>query len=109
MSATRINMHWQPGAGLAACPTAPTTGYASVVAGDHALDYCRLGESSGQAAVDYSGNCRVGAYAFGNGHVTGLLTNDSDRAVSSPTPLTTIVNASADGLPAGNSARTIEF
>jgi Tol biopolymer transport system component len=109
LTAPVINAHWQAGVAAAACPATPTTGYAGAVANDKPVRYWRFGETSGKAALDYSGNCRDAAYAPGATYVGSLLPNDSDGAVGNPTPPGTIVNASSDGLPAGASARTVEF
>jgi hypothetical protein len=107
LSADRINAHWRAGTATT-CPALPTTGYAGAVTADHPLRYFRLGETAGQAAADFSPNCRFAAYAPGAGHVTGLLTGDNDGAVSSPSPLTTAVSISPDALPS-TGPRTLEL
>lgn len=57
--------------------------YASVIAADSPTAYWRLGEASGTSAADASGNSQTGTYegtpTLG---ATGLLTGDSDTAVT---------------------------
>lgn len=56
--------------------------YASEVGADNPLVYYRLGESSGTAAADDSGNGHDGTYHGSPGlAATGLLTGDADTAV----------------------------
>jgi hypothetical protein len=103
----RVNAHWRAGTAAAACPGTPAAGYPAAVAADHPFRQFRLGEA-GQAAVDLSGNCHYAAYAPAAPRVPGLITGDNDLAVGSPTPPTTVVSASTDGLPT-TGARTVEI
>jgi hypothetical protein len=58
-------------------------GYSAAVLADSPLAYWRLGDASGTACVDSSGNGRDGTYAGSPTlGTTGLLTGDSDTAVT---------------------------
>ncbi|HEV2034230.1 MAG TPA: LamG-like jellyroll fold domain-containing protein [Candidatus Dormibacteraeota bacterium] len=103
----QVNRHWRAGTAASACPVAPTTGYAAAVVADHPSRYFRLGDT-GQAATDYSGNCRYAAYASGVPRVPGLLVADPDGAIGTPSPSRTVLSASTDGSPSSG-ARTLEF
>src|SRR5207245_1078501 len=100
LSALAINAHWQAGSG-ASCPATPTTGYAGTILSDGPVRYFRLGETSGRAAADYSGNCHAGAYTPGAIHGAGAIISDTDGGVGSPPSGGATVQASADTLPGG--------
>jgi RHS repeat-associated protein len=88
-------------------PTGPTSTYASAIVSDGPAIYDRLGDPSGNAAADSSGNgsngVYNGSYALGG---AGALTNDTDTSLA----LTNgnVQLAAGTALPAGGSARTIE-
>jgi len=107
LSSAQLGVHWRAGV-AAACLSAPTTGYAGAVAADSPVRYYRLGETSGRAALDSSGNCEDGAYNYDTPHVSGALVGDGDGAAGSPTPAGPMVTAPDDGLPTGSSPRTVE-
>lgn len=67
--------------------------YASEVLADSPLVYWRLGEASGTTATDSSGNGLNGTYSgsYTQG-VTGLLTGDSDTAVTFTSGLVTVAD-----------------
>jgi RHS repeat-associated protein len=89
------------------CPSAPTSSYAADMYNDGPSRYYPLGETTGTTMVDYSGNCNDGQYGSDTTHVSGGLPGDSNGAAHSGGggPMGW---ASADGLPSGNSSRTIE-
>jgi RHS repeat-associated protein len=64
--------------------TSPSARYDDLVKGDSPAVYWRLGEAAGATtAADASGNARPGTYGGDRTHaVTGLLTGDTDKAVS---------------------------
>jgi Tol biopolymer transport system component len=109
LTTAQLNRHWQAGVLAPTCPSAPTSGYAQAVVNDHPVRYWRLGDSSGPAALDYSGNCADAAYGSGVYHVPGLISTDPNGAATSAAQAGTIASASADGLPIGTAPRTIEF
>jgi RHS repeat-associated protein len=107
LTAAQLRTHWRIGI-AGACLAAPTTGYAGAVATDGPARYYRLGETSGRAALDSSGNCGDGAYEYDTQHVPGPLVGDANGAAGSPFPAAPMAISSDDGLPTGNSARTVE-
>ena len=109
LSTAKINAHWQAGVGAAACPARPSSGYAGTVMGDSPSRYYRLGDASGRATVDSSGNCMDGAYSYGSSAVVGGLAGDSDGAATHPPGGGAVGDATAGGLPGGSSARTVEM
>jgi RHS repeat-associated protein len=107
LTPTRINAHYLAAAAVA-CPQVPNTGYAGAVAADSPVRYYRLGETSGRASTDYSGNCMAGSYNYRSGHATGAVVGDPDGSAASPSGGEITALGSAAGLPTGQSARTIE-
>ncbi|HWL38219.1 MAG TPA: LamG-like jellyroll fold domain-containing protein, partial [Frankiaceae bacterium] len=82
--------------------------YPIAVTADSPTVYYRLGEASGTAAQDASGNSRNGTYAtpFTLG-ASGALVDDPDKATS-VTDGGRVQYKAAGGLPVGNAPRTIE-
>ena len=112
----QIDEHWSLGGSAApACMAAPTSPYPQAVLKDSPSLYLRLGDPGGDpghyVAYDASGRCTAdaptnGAYTTGVGSVQGATLGDTDNAISA-TGLA--VTQSGATLPAGNSARTMEF
>jgi RHS repeat-associated protein len=108
LTAAQIDAHWRVAMTAAGCPSAPASGYPSSVMSNSPARYLRLSESGGRAAADTSSQCRYGAYGPGVGHGVGALTSDTAGSTSSASPPGAMVVASADGLPGGASARTVD-
>jgi hypothetical protein len=116
LSAARINAHWTLGDSAAgSCATSPTSPYASTVLHDSPSLYLRLDEPAADAtryvAFDSSGHCTAQAptnatYLPGVQSVQGATFGDDDTGISASGPA---VTQSGGSLPAGDSARTIEF
>jgi YD repeat-containing protein len=107
LSPARLNAHWT--AGLAGqCPATPSSAYASAVLGDLPARYWRLGERGGAVAWDATGSCTGATYSGSTTHIAGALAGDPDGAAGNPTPTGAFVTASADTLPSGRAARTVE-
>lgn len=83
--------------------------YADTVLSDAPLRYYRLDEASGMVAVDASAQGQNGSYlnapTLG---VTGLLTGDSDAAITLAAASSQRVTSPNTGLPTGNSPLTLE-
>src|SRR5947209_10313782 len=94
----------------AVTPSGPATTYASTVIGDHPSIYFRLGEQSGSVAADSSGNQHTAVYATPAPALgaSGAIIGDTDTAVTATTTNPTIAMLQPDGLPAGNTPRSIE-
>lgn len=107
LTPSQIGKHWAAGV-AATCPPAPSTGYGAAVAADQPVRYIRLGEVTGRTAADYSSNCRHAAYEYDTGHVPGATVVDAGGGAATATSSGPMALASADGLPVGNSARTVE-
>ncbi|MEA2635502.1 MAG: hypothetical protein QOH92_2269 [Chloroflexota bacterium] len=87
----------------AVTPSGNSSTYASTVIADGPTAYYRLGEPSGTAAADSSGNGRLGTYTGSTTlGVGGALVSDTDTAAHS------VVLAPSSGLPVGNASRTAE-
>jgi hypothetical protein len=85
--------------------------YAATIGADTPAIYWRLGESSGTAAVDASGNARDGTYTS-SGIVLGAVgapLNDTNTAVTLDGAAGAIREASGAGVPVGSSARSLEI
>src|SRR5207244_4511009 len=99
----------------AVTPSGAATTYASTVRADGAGIYYRLGEPSGPAAGDSSGNANLGAYTFAPvlGQ-PGALLGDPDTSVHVyiggfvPSAQGVVRLLTSPQLPTGNSARTLE-
>jgi hypothetical protein len=114
LSAERIGAHWSLGAsalGLGACAGAPTAPYAKAVLEDSPAGYYRLDELAVEAgdgvAFDSSPNCANAAYEDHPSSAFGALQADPDNGVGA-SGRSQVLAQSGDGLPSGNSARTLE-
>ena len=112
LSASTINNHWRVGRTAVACPAKPTSGYAGVVAADNPSAFWRLTELNGTAAEDWSGNCQYGLISPADAHrsIPGpIITDPGGGGISVPPLGGPSFDASADGLPLGPNARSVEF
>jgi RHS repeat-associated protein len=88
-----------------------TSTYAQAVLADNPVRYYRFGETSGTTAVDSSPSGVNGTYTgYAALGATGALSGDTNKAVdaNAATNGNAVVTAPVAGLPAGNSARTVE-
>ena len=112
LSSLEVTEHFSVGLSTAgaACATAPTDGYGLSVLDENPALYWRLDPTvNPRVALDTSGNCRNGAYDTGSTSPTpGALLSFPDGAVASASGDALAVISGIDGLPAGNTARTIE-
>ena len=119
LTATQIDAHWSlGGSSRGACAAVPTTPYAQSVVKDAPSVYFRLGDlvsdSTHDVAFDSSGHCSTeaptnGAIVPSNnypGLPHGALATGDDGAIEANN---LAVTQSGTSLPAGNSARTMEF
>jgi hypothetical protein len=108
LSAARIAAHWTAGSSTsAACAAAPTGRYPSAVLADAPVSYYRAGDiatnAKGRVAYDSSGHCNNGSLRYTDTAATGAIIGDSNAATAGG------FSATAASLPAGSTARTIEF
>jgi RHS repeat-associated protein len=109
LSGTQIDAHWTSGQSPTetACKSAPTTGYAGSITGEHPSVYYRMDDATSDGttrlAYDSSGNCNNGTMSPGATPEAGALNSDSDSALSNQQ-----LYASATSLPQGHASRTLE-
>ena len=108
LSAARIAAHWTAGSSAAAaCAAAPTGRYPAAVLADAPVSYYRADDivtnPTGRVAYDSSGHCNNGSLRYTNSSATGAVVGDSDAATAGG------FSATAASLPAGSTARTVEF
>ncbi len=96
------------GVGAAGALMADASSYSTTITGDSPSIYYRLGESSGTAAADSSGNGYGATYATGvTLGANGAISGDTDTAVTSGTSGILTENSSS-GLNIGANARSLE-
>ncbi len=87
----------------------PASAYANAVLADHPVVYYRLDETSGRIAHDLSGHGYDASYGPATRlGVPGAIESESDTAAYSPSGNTLANYQSGKGLPAGNTAVSIE-
>ena len=110
LTASALNKHWLAGRAVASgCGAQPTTGYGAAVLADSPVEYMRLGEASGVAALDATASCRAGAYTNGVNHGGGPLVNEGGHSVTAPSTTADGASISSELVPVGQAARSVEL